>query len=253
MRVGGSEHDGRGRVAAAVATSFILSCSPLDASAAFGDCGQPVSNGSQPSTTDALYVLRTGVGQTTCLPCVCDVNDSGEILVSDALVTLNVAVGLPVMLACPPCDSTTTTSTTTSTTLAGCPAANGLDGALFNEKYSCEETSGGPKYCSDLDSTIQLQFTLQGGGGTTYEVKHVPDDGVVKTGTLDCTTFTWIALAPDQYEETGVFEFSPNLNAFTGSSEYVALDESYEGECNINGAKAPTPAPDPLAPPTCVQ
>src|SRR5690606_33409920 len=102
--------------------------------------------------------------------------------------------------------TTTTTTSTTSSTMPVCPPSSGLDDALFNESFSCEEQVGAdPISCVDVESSQQLRFTLLGGGGGDYEVRHVPDDGVIKTGTLVCTTFHWIALAPDQYTEEGTW------------------------------------------------
>jgi cysteine-rich repeat protein len=75
-------------------------------------CADPVAftalaaGGVQPravTASDALFVLRTGVGSETCLLCVCDVNASGSVTASDALVVLRQAVGQSVSLLCPAC------------------------------------------------------------------------------------------------------------------------------------------------------
>ena len=66
------------------------------------DCGDPVAD-SFPSTitsSDALYTLLTAVHERTCAACICDVNGSGEINATDALLTLAVAVGETVTLNC---------------------------------------------------------------------------------------------------------------------------------------------------------
>ena len=55
------------------------------------------------TASDALFVLRTGVGSETCALCVCDVNGSGGVTASDALVVLRQAVGQSVSLQCPAC------------------------------------------------------------------------------------------------------------------------------------------------------
>ena len=83
-------------VTSASTTTTTLGCS--------GYCGNPVSGVSAgtATTSDALYILRVAVGQGTCEPCVCDVNDSGGISASDALLTLAASVGGPVSLTCPP-------------------------------------------------------------------------------------------------------------------------------------------------------
>lgn len=69
-----------------------------------GDCGQPHSTGPVSTASDSWYVLRTAVGLSTCNRCVCDVNDSGDITSTDALIVLEDAVGLDVTYDCPPCD-----------------------------------------------------------------------------------------------------------------------------------------------------
>lgn len=78
-----------------------------------GDCGDPVVDGglvaavpdgpSVITASDALYILGAAVGVRSCELCVCDVNDSGGITATDALAALNEAVGLPIVLDCPPC------------------------------------------------------------------------------------------------------------------------------------------------------
>jgi hypothetical protein len=62
--------------------------------------------GETPSITDALMVLQAAVGLRECEPCVCDVDASGSISVSDAGMVLRLAVGVPVELSCPTCAST---------------------------------------------------------------------------------------------------------------------------------------------------
>ncbi len=76
------------------------------------ECGDPVAlvvGAVAPDTadavtaSDALFVLRTGIGLSVCQLCVCDVNDSGGITATDALTILRAAVGQPVTLDCPVC------------------------------------------------------------------------------------------------------------------------------------------------------
>ena len=43
------------------------------------------------------------IGGAECEPCICDVNDSGELTASDALIVLKAAVGLAADLDCPQC------------------------------------------------------------------------------------------------------------------------------------------------------
>lgn len=220
--------------------------------AAKGDCGQPASLGDGPAASDALFVLKSAIDVLECALCICDVDDSGSVLTSDALRTLKGAVGQPVVFGCPLCVVTTTTSTTSTTLDSCCPAANGLDNVQFNEVFTCQEQAGGPIYCGEVGVEKNLLFQLKvGGGGGEYEVRHQPDDGVLKTGILDGTTFTWTALAPGEYTESGVWKFSCDLQSFSGPSSYEALDQSYSGSCNITGAADPATPPDPPLPPAC--
>ncbi len=66
-------------------------------------CGQPITIGAKPKAVDALFVLRSTVALTSCFPCVCDVDNSGEITASDALAVLKVAVGAQVTFSCASC------------------------------------------------------------------------------------------------------------------------------------------------------
>lgn len=63
-------------------------------------CGQPVTFGDLPAASDALYILRTAVGQARCSPCVCDTDASGATTASDALRCLKAAVGQEIQLQC---------------------------------------------------------------------------------------------------------------------------------------------------------
>lgn len=64
------------------------------AQAAQGDCGQPVTAGDTPASTDCLYLLQAAIGSRTCVSdCICDVDATGEIAATDSLQCLVVAVG----------------------------------------------------------------------------------------------------------------------------------------------------------------
>jgi len=66
-------------------------------------CGKPTnSTGALPKTSDALFVLKTAVGQNTCAKQVCDVDSNGNIVTNDALRVLRAAVGQTQVLNCPP-------------------------------------------------------------------------------------------------------------------------------------------------------
>jgi hypothetical protein len=93
-------------VALATAASLVLAPLAFDhASAALGDCGQPVSAGNASTASDALFILQAAVGSQSCEPCVCDVDGapSATITASDALRVLRRAVGQPLVLVCPDC------------------------------------------------------------------------------------------------------------------------------------------------------
>jgi hypothetical protein len=66
-------------------------------------CAQPVSSGASPVASDCLFILGASVGVQSCEPdaCVCDPSGDGEIVATDALLCLNVAVGNPGTLDCP--------------------------------------------------------------------------------------------------------------------------------------------------------
>jgi cysteine-rich repeat protein len=65
-------------------------------------CGRPTNqSGLNPKTTDALFTLRSAVGQVACSPRVCDVDNNGNVSASDAQRVLRAAVGLPQALVCP--------------------------------------------------------------------------------------------------------------------------------------------------------
>jgi hypothetical protein len=63
-------------------------------------CGVPISRGDKPTSTDALFALRTSVDLEECDVCECDVNGDGTTTVSDALTMLAGSVDLEVELAC---------------------------------------------------------------------------------------------------------------------------------------------------------
>lgn len=75
-------------------------CNHCNGEACVSSCGLPVSEGDAPTAVDALYVMRSAIGLTTCATCVCDVDGSGGINATDSLRTLHHAVGLDVELVC---------------------------------------------------------------------------------------------------------------------------------------------------------
>lgn len=90
-------------VAPASSTTTTLACQ--------GACGDPVTDaakhaagaptGMLVTSSDALYILQAAIGEQACTPCICDVNDSGDVTSLDALITLAASTGAPVALTCP--------------------------------------------------------------------------------------------------------------------------------------------------------
>jgi hypothetical protein len=77
-----------------------------------GTCADPVPltagedfSADAVTASDALFTLRAGIGLESCALCVCDADNSGNVSATDALTILRAAVGQPVTLNCPACDS----------------------------------------------------------------------------------------------------------------------------------------------------
>jgi len=236
---------------------------------AYSLCADVTGDG-QVTAVDALALLNTAVGQPAPLQCSCescgtsntspealaycaDLNVDGQVTALDALAALKIAVGQeqPFNCSCDACGvTTTTTSSTTTTTSPDCPQPNALDERTYIEIYTCAESfQGSERYCADSNASDSIRFSHTGGG--QYEVRDVPDTGFIYNGTLNCRTFDWTALSPGDYTEAGTWTFSGDLSGFSGTSIYVALDDSYEGECNTTGALSPTTPPNPTPVPPC--
>jgi len=87
--------------ATAIAVLFlILSQGVLPAPALAVSCGQPVTTGTRPAATDALYILRASVGSVLCTLSACDTSSDCTLTASDALRSLRAAVGHTVTLGC---------------------------------------------------------------------------------------------------------------------------------------------------------
>ena len=82
--------------------------------AAVGACGMPVSAGTTPTASDALFTLRVAVGLESCPNSVCDVDADCRVTASDALRILRRAVGLPDPFDCAGACTTTVPVTTTT-------------------------------------------------------------------------------------------------------------------------------------------
>src|SRR5688572_12076408 len=82
------------RVVSSLAVTLVAVVVAMEAAAAIGDCGQPVTGGDSASITDCQFILRAAVGVTICASeCVCDTNASGVVSTADALHCLKSVVG----------------------------------------------------------------------------------------------------------------------------------------------------------------
>jgi hypothetical protein len=81
----------------------VCAISPRPALAYYGDCGQAESDGNAVHASDALYLLKTAVGNASYPAplCVGDVNSSSSITTVDALMVLDKSTGQSVTLTCP--------------------------------------------------------------------------------------------------------------------------------------------------------
>jgi hypothetical protein len=124
-------------------------------------CSQPVSENPDPILRDCIHVARSSIGLEDCAKCLCDVDGSGDIHLSDALVCLRYVIGNDVELACPECS----VSTTTSTTMPGCASCNDvLTGTreyddlcplarfVYDDMAECPERCGSSCLCPRVPS-----------------------------------------------------------------------------------------------------
>lgn len=77
-------------------------------------CGRPFDN--LHCIVNAVFVLQAALDLRSCELCTCDVDSSGTVTTTDALMILRSCVDLPANLQCSVPDSTTTTTTTIVTT-----------------------------------------------------------------------------------------------------------------------------------------
>lgn len=89
------------RIAIAELSTPAVCGDPVDPGAALTSA--PIATGELITASDALFTLNAAVGAASCLACVCDVNGDGSITATDALLILSAAVGIDVTLACPAC------------------------------------------------------------------------------------------------------------------------------------------------------
>jgi len=84
-----------------LAVTLVSMIVALEAAAAIGDCGQPVTGGASASITDCQYILKAAVGIETCATeCVCDTTGNGTVSTGDALLCLKSVVGGPPLDDC---------------------------------------------------------------------------------------------------------------------------------------------------------
>jgi hypothetical protein len=126
------------------------------------------------------------------------------------------------------------------------PPAVELDGFTFNEIFSCSQSpASGIPFCADLLTSDQIHFTQT--SSNTYNVRDVPDTGFFYSGTLSGLQFSWTAVSPAGYTETGTWTFAADGLSFSGISHYAANNNSYSGDCVTMGAKEPAVPPAPPA------
>jgi len=93
------------RAATIALSALILStaCARV-AAAAPGDCAAPTAADRLINSTQCLFILKAAVGTETCPTpvCSCDPSGDGIISASDALRCLKAALGIAIVLACPP-------------------------------------------------------------------------------------------------------------------------------------------------------
>jgi hypothetical protein len=65
-------------------------------------CGDGDEDG-ESDASDALFTLQAAVGSRSCAACLCDVNSSAALTAADALIVLRAAVGTPSPFTCPAC------------------------------------------------------------------------------------------------------------------------------------------------------
>ena len=170
----------------------ISSFAPAPATAAQGDCSQPVSNGARPVATDCLFILNAAVQLATCTPtCTCAPKGSLPITATDALVCLRGVVDLTLDFDCP-CSSgslTTTTTDTTSTTTTSNTTTTLPEVSCTIDAAPCTTTLCTCFGVADgLDYHLGASGQVYGPVGTQLRVNTQLENG----GTIDCHDWTQI-------------------------------------------------------------
>jgi len=126
-----------------------------------------------------------------------------------------------------------------------------VNGRVYNTITKCSRTpTGQAPVCVIPGAMAKIQFTRV--SSNDYEVRTVPDSGVVYIGTFAGTLFEFTSDNPAGFAETGSWAFTTNGNAFVGSSTVVADDGSYTGDCTENGAIVPGVPASPPAVGACL-
>ena len=154
-------------------------------------CGDPVDNG-EINASDALFVLKAGVGSLSCSLFLCDANDSGGISATDSLLVLKFAVGNPVTLNCP-IDGTTTTSTTTSSTTSTLPPTTTTAEPTTTTVMEPTTTTVEPTTTTEEPTTTTVEPTT-----TTEEPTTTTTTSTTTTTTSTTTTTTMPSAASVQ-------------------------------------------------------
>jgi cysteine-rich repeat protein len=192
------------RFLAALFIGGALLAAPAPSLALRGDCGQPTTNGANPTTTDSLTILRSSVGQVTVCddkPCICDANGNGTTTTTDSLLVLRKAVGQPVTFNCKctpdglPCTSAQFESRTGSDLDSGWTGiAHNSDIILgasinFRTMRRCSDTQAECTKDSDCASNDCVP-TCDCNGDTTCEITGPTGDSRCLTTLKQCSTNT---------------------------------------------------------------
>ena len=163
----------------ASALAALLLC-PSAVQAAKGACSQPSTNGSAPTASDCLFILRTAVGTSSCGPaCICAPKGSLPTLTSDALLCLRGSVGQPVVYNCP-CDV---------------PIADDFNDNSKDPARWGTDTGFGNGVLTETSQRVQFTIT----SGTDFDLERRPwigstlpysSDWIVQLDVVDTTTPT---------------------------------------------------------------
>jgi hypothetical protein len=237
--------------------SALLAFASKPSVAAQGDCGQPYTNGAEPTSVDAQYTLRASVGLDSCNRCVCDVNDSGSVTASDALDVLQSAVGLDAPTDCPPCDpdgldcplvaqfALFAAMRGACATNADCAAFSTCDLAIHRCRTLTDSDVGwtGLSQNADIDDPIPARLFLDCTGpapcGQCQIVGHDPSLGDCRCASDNRQVCATVAGPDEQFCGGGqcVCYFGPPMPLSSGNAPVCvlnALSAQPGGEANVD-------------------